>query len=217
MGSEKRESTIKRLLWLLKTIYEAGPKGIKREDVSRKWCEYIGASEDTEYAEKTFHNHITDIKNVFNIIIKRTGHKYHISSFTDNLELSALSIWMDYMTVKDTISNYGHLRERIFIGSVYCGSDRIPAILNAMNDSIEIVIKYRKAHYTVRPYLLRFYRQRWYMIGHCLKLNGIHIFPFSAIIIQAPTDKEFEMPVMDMTKYNDDAEFLKLLNSQKKK
>ncbi len=217
MGSENRANTLKRLLWLLDTIYKAGPKGIKRESVSEKWCKYKGLPKGGEYAEKTFHNHIEDIGQVFKIEINRTGHRYHIKSFDNNLELSALSIWMDYMTVKDTIGNNKHLRDRVLIGAVSGGSEWIEPILTAMDASVEMIVKYRKSHYTVCPYFLRLYRQRWYIIGHCAKLNGMHIFSLDKISVQAPTDNIFEMPVIDKTKYHNDAEFLKMLNQQNKK
>lgn len=86
-----------------------------------------------------------------------------------------------------------------------------------MDASVKIVVKYRKSHYTVCPYFLRLYRQRWYMIGHCDKLNGIHIFPLDKISVLVPTDNDFEMPVIDKSKFHNDTEFLKMLNLQKKK
>lgn len=220
MGRDERENTLKRLMWLLRTIYQASPGGIKRKQISQKWIKNTELSTGEEYPEKTFHNHREDIKNIFKIPIQRKGHKYYID-LKDNMELTALATWMDYMDIKDAVAENANLRERIFWGTVPGGSQWIRPILNAMQNSVEIVIKYSRSkksnNYTVQPYFLRMYRQRWYLIGGCLKLGGIYIFSLGLISAEATTVTTFRKRIVDMASFSDDAKFLERLNAQNKK
>ena len=47
--------------------------------------------------------------------------------------------------------------------------------------------------FTVEPYFIKFFRQRWYLIGHCYERNALRVYSLDRMDSATISDKSFTM------------------------
>ncbi len=76
----------------------------------------------------------------------------------------------------------------------------LTAVMEAMTEGNEIVIGYQKYTsseadtYTIRPYAVKEFAKRWYIIGYCLERKGMRVYGLDRIKSLDLTDRTFRMP-----------------------
>jgi predicted DNA-binding transcriptional regulator YafY len=80
------------------------------------------------------------------------------------------------------------------------GHKHLTSILDAMTESHEIRIGYQKYtsvkadSYTLRPYAVKEYAKRWYLVAYCLEREAMRVYGLDRITHMEITEAIFDMP-----------------------
>lgn len=192
----------KRYVWLIDTVQTG--KWTK-EDLKCKWLHSTLNEDHDEMADKTFHNHINAINNIFGLHIKceKYGDKtYYIENENDLDEHSDIKKWLiDTIAVSNVVNECSNLRGRIQYENIPSGQQWLTSIIKAMKDDRPIKLTYegfwgRGRHtFPVEPYFVKVFKQRWYLIAHSIGDDQIRVYALDRIKnMMVLTDQSFKMP-----------------------
>lgn len=189
-----------RYIWLIDTIYQA--HGITFEEINKKWLRN-SMSEGVELPLKTFHNHRKAIEDMFDINIicdRRGGYKYYIEN-ADNVKSGAIRTWLlNTFTVNNLINEAHHLKRRIVFEQIPSGQKFLTPLVESMRDNQSIILRYksfwRPNEYSVEvePYLIKIFRQRWYLLARDINRDVLRIYALDRIQELRQTEKMFSLP-----------------------
>ena len=167
-------SNVRRYLWLIQAL--SSGQHLTFEELATKW-KYSAYNDDgRELLLRTFHNHKSAIEMDFGICIacdRADGNRYYISNpevLKSDLSLMHL---LNY-TEQDIFLMAGReLKGRIMLEPISRGTEWLMLISRAMMDGRCLRMSYRSFYKDnsctqydcVKPYGLRLFNQRWYMIA----------------------------------------------------
>lgn len=191
---------IEKYIWLVRTFIRAGSRGLLLEEIQERWA----GRYNVPYSRRTFNNHRAEVEDVFGIRIEcnRSTNRYFIRNSDEVADGYSESAWLiDTFTVNNMLSlSKERLHGRISVEDIPSGHSYLTDIMEAMTENHEIVITYRKytseetGEYTLRPYAVKEYARRWYMIAYCRERKGIRIYGLDRIRSLMATDVRFRMP-----------------------
>lgn len=169
---------VSRYIWLLNLIYEAGPYGITREEINRRWYSCIyNDNHEPEISRKTFYNYKNEIESLFGITLeveRVDGHfRYRIAE-EDSLQRSQVKrLLLNSLSINEAVSGGGELADRILLEDIpSAGGVALSSIMQALrtNHALSIVHKSFKPDSqpvasVVYPFCLKLREQRWYMLA----------------------------------------------------
>ena len=92
------------------------------------------------------------------------------------------------------------LSGRVSVEDIPSGHRHLTSIMEAMTGNNEIVIGYRKYTkeetdiYTIRPYAVKEFAKRWYIIGYCIERDAMRVYGLDRIMDMEITGNTFRMP-----------------------
>ena len=97
---------------------------------------------------------------------------------------NAETAWLiNTFTVNNMLSlGKERLSGRVSVEDIPSGHMYLTAVMEAMTEGNEIVIGYQKYTssetdiYTIRPYAVKEFAKRWYIIGYCLERKGMRVY-----------------------------------------
>lgn len=191
---------LKKYIWLVQTFIRAGERGLNLEEISGRWEERF----DSPYSRRTFNNHREAVEEVFGIRIEcnRSTNRYFIGGSEDVSDEYAENAWLiNTFTVNNMLSlGKERLSGRIAVEDIPSGHRHLTTVLEAMTENLEIVISYCKytsseaSEYTLRPYAVKEFAKRWYIIGHCVERDGLRVYGLDRILSMEVTARKFRMP-----------------------
>lgn len=199
MGKEATASTLRRIVWLLDTIYRAGERGITRSEISARWAANTEMSGGEEYPRDTFTKHIArQIPDIFDVEIECTpDYRYRMVG----AQVNELTEWLvETISLKNAVAGEAWLQRRILFEPAPAGQNLLRPIIEAIRASRVISIDYQRfyevtlTHYTVEPYFLKLFRRRWYLVGLCREMGRIYTFSLDRLLCVAPLAEGFTMP-----------------------
>ncbi len=198
---------LQKYIWLVQTFIRAGEHGLSLSEIEDRWESRFG----TDYARRTFNNHREAIGEVFGIRIEcnRSTNRYFVRGAEDVSDENAESAWLiNTFTVNNMLSlGKERLSGRIAVEDIPSGHRHLTTAMEAMTENKEIRITYQKytsgepSGYTLRPYAVKEFAKRWYIIGHCLSKNeqslsepGLRVYGLDRIMDMEITGTTFRMP-----------------------
>ena len=191
---------LQKYIWLVQTFIRSGEKGMSLGEISDRWESRFG----TEYSRRTFNNHREAVEEVFGISIlcNRSTNRYYIPYTDDVSDESAETAWLiNTFTVNNMLAlGKERLSGRVSVEDIPSGHIFLTAVMEAMTEGNEIVIGYQKytssetGTYTIRPYAVKEFAKRWYIIGYCLERKGMRVYGLDRIKSLDLTDRNFRMP-----------------------
>jgi len=183
----------------VKTIHEAG--GITLAEINERWKQ-TGLSGGSAMSRTTFYRHKYAIEDIFGIIIdcdKRNGNRYFIGN-AEVLSGNSIQNWiLTTISVSNVVSESKSLYNRILLEKIPSGDEALQQIIKAMQESRKLCITYRRysapesKDFTVEPYCVKLFRQRWYVLGRLL--NGfLSTFSLDRMEGVRLLDEKFRMP-----------------------
>ena len=189
-----------RYIWLVDTIYQAGK--ITFKEINEKWLRST-YSDGVPFSKRTFHNHRDAIEELFDINIeceRKGGYHFYIENVND-IEKEGIRNWLlNTFAIKNLIDESHDLKHRILFEEIPSGRTFLTPIIEAMRNGVEIKINHhsywyeKPRDYTLQPYFVKIFKQRWYVIGHCNERNSIRTFALDRILHLETTDIKFKMP-----------------------
>ncbi len=169
------KNLINKYIWLITIVHKAGRQGITFNDIASKWLE----KDATEYAKRTFHNHINAVYDLFGIEIKcikgKNLNRYYISNSTDLNDNSGFKSWLlDALSLSCSTDVKEPLKKRILLEEVPSGRENFTDILEAMDNGKTLTFTYKpfwmdsnkeSTLYNVEPYALKIFKRRWYLLA----------------------------------------------------
>lgn len=192
---------LQKYIWLVQTFIRAGENGLSLGEIEEKWENRF----DSSYSRRTFNNHREAIEDVFGIRIEcnRSTNRYFVSYSDDVADETAESAWLiNTFTVNNILAlSKERLSGRVSVEDIPSGHRHLTSIMEAMTEGHEITIGYRK--YTssqdeilnLKPYAVKEYAKRWYLIAYCNERQGIRVYGLDRITRLDTNGKQFKMPV----------------------
>jgi hypothetical protein len=165
-----------RYIWLVDTIYQSGK--ITFDDINRKWLRNT-LSDGKKIPLRTFHNHRIAIEEMFDINIEcsKSTYEYYIDNAED-MERGGVRTWLlNTFAVNNLINESHKLKSRIQFENIPSGQQFLTTIIEAMRDGLKLRVSYQSfgtqtaAEFEVEPYLVKVFKQRWYLVGRSDKLR----------------------------------------------
>ncbi len=198
---------LQKYIWLVQTFIRAGERGLSLSEIENRWENRFG----TDYPRRTFNNHREAIEEVFGIRIEcnRSANRYLVRGSEDVSDENAENAWLiNTFTVNNMLSlGKERLQGRIAVEDIPSGHRHLTSAMEAMTENKEIIIKYHKytseepSEYILRPYAVKEFAKRWYIVGYCLSKNGealkepgLRVYGLDRVRSLNLTERSFRMP-----------------------
>ena len=181
-------------IWLVRTIWQAGR--ITLEEISNRW-ENCSLSDGKSLSRSTFNRHREAIERIFDLKIecdRHYGNAYYIAN-ADVIGSDSVANWLaSCLSVSNLVFESREIQNRIMLETVPYGGETLQFLIDAMKNNYIVEIEYQRygkpsKQYTLEPYCIRLFRQRWYLLGHFD--NKFRIFSFDRITRINITTRKF--------------------------
>lgn len=190
---------LQKYIWLVQTFIRAGEKGLSLEEISAKWEDRF----DSAYSRRTFNNHREAVEDVFGIRIdcNRSTNRYFVEYSEDVSDEDAERAWLiNTFTVNNMLSlGKERLSGRVSVEDIPSGHNHLTCVMEAMTEGHVIRISYLKYTsskadiYTLRPYAVKEFAKRWYIIGYCLEREALRVYGLDRVHSLDILEERFEM------------------------
>ena len=190
---------LQKYIWLVQTFIRAGQNGLSLNEIVDRWESRF----DLPYSRRTFNNHREAVEDVFGIRIEcnRSTNRYYIDYSEDVSDENAESAWLINTFTVNSILSLGkkRLSGRVSVEDIPSGHLHLTSIMEAMTEGVEIQIDYQKytsaraETLTLRPYAVKEFAKRWYLIAHCIERDGLRVYSLDRIRALRTTDTTFKM------------------------
>jgi hypothetical protein len=185
-----------RYIWLVDTIYRSGK--ITFDELNQKWLRN-DLSGGKMIPLRTFHNHRIAIEEMFDINIEcdKSTYDYFIDNVEDMQRGGVRSWLLNTFAVNNLINESHKLKSRIQFENIPSGQKFLTSIIEAMRDGLKLRVSYQSfwmktpAVFDVEPYLIKVFKQRWYLVGRSDKLR---IYALDRLQKCETTNESFKLP-----------------------
>ena len=190
---------LQKYIWLVHTFSRAGQNGLSLNDIEDRWESRF----DLPYSRRTFNNHRKAVEEVFGIRIEcnRSTNRYYVDYSEDVSNDNAESAWLINTFTVNNILSLGkqRLSGRVSVEDIPSGHLHLTGIMEAMTEGLEIEIDYQKytaanaESLTLRPYAVKEFAKRWYLIAFCIERNGLRVYGLDRVRDLRTTSRNFKM------------------------
>lgn len=190
-----------RYVWLIDVINRHGP--ISREEISYLWSRSPTNTLGENYLpERTFHNHRKAIFETFGIEIKCDRSLGYYIANSDDLEADGIRQWLlESLSMNNLLNETKDMRDRILFEKIPSSQKWLPVIVNSMRDGKVIEMTYQSFWrdepntYTAKPYCLKLFKQRWYMLAKSEGKDEPRIYALDERMLNVvQTDQDYKLP-----------------------
>lgn len=191
--------TLTKYVWLLDTIRRYGR--LTREQLNSLWMQ-SAISDGKPINRRTFLNYRQAIERIFNVTIAcdPATYEYHIEHYDEHSQ--NVTDWLLNSTVTNNlITSARDISDKIFLEEVPSAREYLAQIIEALRLSTAVKFDYHP--YTrsrptkgivLEPYLVRVFRQRWYVVGRHTGENRIKTYALDRMIRMEQTAQRFDVP-----------------------
>lgn len=194
------KNLLNKYVWLVETIYKA--KKISFEDINRRWLDN-DLSEGKELPKRTFHKWRIAIEEMFGLIIENENcgqYRFFIQNAEDLRNGSMRSWLFNTLTVSNLMMESASIKDKILFEEIPDGQQFLPVILEALKKNTVLEMTYQSFWrdeantFTVEPYCLKVFKQRWYLVARSPYLDKIMIYALDRVHELEPTALHFDYP-----------------------
>ena len=137
---------IRKYIWLIDTVNQAGFEGITFSTIRDKWKRNDLLSGGEDYPKRSFHNHVAAVHELFGIEIAchKSTNSYYIANSGDLKDSSGFKGWLlDALSLNSQLEESSQLKDRILLEENPSGREFLPTILEAMRDNKMLTFSYK--------------------------------------------------------------------------
>lgn len=188
-----------RYAWIVDTITRYGK--ISRADINRLWRR-SHLSDGQDIPERTFFNYRRAIEENFHIdILCNPRGEYYISD-DRSVRRRAFTNWLlDSRVVSSAMSEGGDVAAMVSVEDVPSAREWLPLALDAVRNKVRVEFTYAgfnrsrpEKDILFEPYMLKRYKQRWYMIGRRVRDGGVRTYALDRVKSMHMVSESFEVP-----------------------
>ncbi len=201
----KGRSLLSKYTWLVDTLRRCGR--MTREEINRRW-EDSPVSDGKPLCRRTLYNYRQAVADLFGIDIEfnRSTGEYFIDSDTSDPSLARsrenFSDWLlETAEMNGILSDAGSIQHRIFLEQVPSARLNLGPMIEAIKNERVVRFDYRPFSRTIEskgvelePYLLKLFRQRWYVAGRNVAEGKLKTYALDRIANPELLSKTFIMP-----------------------
>lgn len=195
--------TLNRYVWLYDLLQKRGM--LTFEQINNCWKDswlYDGKP----LSKRTFQEHCKEISKLFGIEIKcihgvglGLGYLYQIKHLNSRSPNSLMQWVIDAFILENKLEVARNMIGRIQFESIPKGQEYLTDVIDAMEKGVVLEVEYdswgpRTTTYHIKPYWLKFYRQRWYLLGVIKERDGLRHLSLDRVKGLKETDETFVMP-----------------------
>lgn len=191
-----------RYTWLIDTLRRNGR--MTRDEINRRWLQ-SDVSGGQPLARRTFYNYRQSISELFGTDIEfdTATNEYYIAREESGRNHSdTVTDWMlNSAAMGGLLADAREVSARIFVEKVPSARQNLAPIINAIKQNRAIRFTYSpywrsmaSTGVTIEPYLLKLFRQRWYVAGHNVAENRIKTYALDRMSELEQTSRSFMMP-----------------------
>ena len=194
------KNLLNKYVWLVETIYKA--KKISFKEINERWLDN-DLSEGKEMPIRTFHKWRQNIEEMFGLIIENeTGgqYRYYIEN-ADDLSNGSMRSWLfNTLTVSNLMMESVSIKDKILFEEIPDGKQYLPVIIEALKKNTVLEMTYQSYWrdeantFTVEPYCIKAFKQRWYLVARSPALDRIMIYALDRVHQLEPTAIHFDYP-----------------------
>lgn len=190
---------IGRYVWIVDTIRRYGR--ISREELRRQWLK-SPYSNGTELPERTFYHYRRAIEENFHIDISCTpAGEYYIEESASKHDRDLTDWLMDTCAVRKALTESADISERVAMEQVPSAREFLPLALEAIREQRRLSFTYAgfsrsrpQRDIEFCPYMVKLYRQRWYMIGLKTDAGEIRTYALDRVKEMHLLTASYELP-----------------------
>lgn len=190
-----------RYVWLIDVINRHGHISFK--DISYLWSRSpLNTVGENYLPERAFHNHREAIFDTFGIEIKCDRSLGYYIANSDDMEADGIRQWLlESLSMNNLLNETKDMRDRILFEKIPSSQKWLPLIVNAMRDGKQIEMTYQSfwkdepCTYKAKPYCLKRFKQRWYMLAKSEGKDEPRIYALDERMINVvQTDQDYKLP-----------------------
>ena len=186
----------KRYIWLVDLINRR--KYVSFKEICEAWRRSPLNETGEPLSERTFFNHKDAIAGMFGIeILNDRSLGFYIGH--SNVGSDETSDWMLHtLCLNNVLHENADMKDRILMEKVPSSERFLTDIISAMRDSKVISLCYQSFRrsephcFNVRPYCVKYFKQRWYMLGG--SDLGLRIYSLDRFVDMEELEERFELP-----------------------
>ena len=190
---------IGRYVWIVDTLRRYG--SLTREQLDNLWMR-SPLSDGRPMPPRTFYHYRRGIEENFNIEIRCNSRgEYEVVEHDDERRRSVSNWLLDSYAVSGALKDSQELAERVEVEEVPSAREFLPMALEAIRDTVAVTFSYagfnrsrEETGIAFRPYLVKRYKQRWYMIGVKESNGQLRTYALDRVTTMTLTDRKFEIP-----------------------
>ena len=191
---------VDKYIWLIRLLAGRGERGLSLGEIGARHEDRYGET----YPRRTFNNHRSAIMDIFGIPIEcnRSTRRYYIPYAEDAVDADDTVRWMINTFTVDSLLQTGKkaLKGRISVEDIPSGHKHLTVLMQAMLDGRKVRITYKKysggdaGMLTVRPYALKEFARRWYLVAWCEERDALRVYGLDRIQSLEVSEDVFPMP-----------------------
>lgn len=186
----------KRYIWLVDLINRR--KYVSFKEISEAWRRSPLNETGEPLSERTFFNHKDAIAGMFGIeILNDRSLGFYIGH--SNLGSDETSEWMLHtLCLNNVLHENADMKDRILMEKVPSSERFLTESISAMRDFRVVSLCYQSFRhpephcFNVRPYCVKYFKQRWYMLGD--SDLGLRIYSLDRFVDMEELEERFELP-----------------------
>ena len=190
---------ISRYIWLIDTLTRY--KRLSRARTNQLWIR-SSLSDGNPIPDRTFFHYRRAIEEIFNIEISCDKNGDYYIERDENDQNERLTNWLlDSYAVNSALREASATGSSIAVEDVPSAREFLPMILEAISETEKIEFTYAGFNRSrpekgilFRPYFVKRYKQRWYMVGLKESADAIRTYALDRIKEMRLLDETFEIP-----------------------
>lgn len=204
-------SHISRCVWLVDTLRRFGSLTLRQ--INELW-ENTLLYDEQSISRKTMSKYRELIQDVFDINIAYDPSTYEYRIAEENVFAKSVSSWLlDSLSINGALAGAADIANRIFLEDIPSARTHLGSFIDAIRQNRRIRLDYHpftrlypNKNIEIEPYLLKLFKQRWYVVSRNVDENRIKTYALDRMSKVQILDQTFDKEIpIDPATYFDGA------------